>query len=440
MNALHYGLTPKMKPISPRKSALVAALDVGSSKVVCLIARLRPHPPQQVLTRRSHAIEVIGYGHTAARGMKAGSVINLAKAEEVIRQAVDSAERMAAVEIESVVLSISSGRLNSELFAADIEIVGSGVSEGDIARVLAAGSRHSLRDGRAVLHSLPVGYSIDGVNGVRDPRGMLGSRFGVDMHIATTDIAAARNLMLAVERCHLDVEAMVASPYVGALAVLADDEADLGSAVVDMGAGTTTMASFLGGRLVHLEGFALGGHHVTMDIARGLNARIADAERIKTLYGSVLSGGSDERDMITVPPLSDDEPDQGQFVSRATLVSIVKPRVEEILEMVRDRLAASSLASDRRSHVILTGGACQLTGLPDLASRILGRPVRIGRPLGIAGAPEAAKGPAFAVAAGLLVYPQAAHLEHFEPRRKRQLMTGTGGYFSRVGRWLRESF
>ena len=207
-----------------------------------------------------------------------------------------------------------------------------------------------------------------------------------------------------------------------------------------MGAGTTTMAAFLGGRLVHLEGFALGGHHVTMDIARGLNARIADAERIKTLYGSVLAGGSDERDMITVPPLSEDEREQAQFVSRATLVSIVKPRVEEILEMVRDRLAASSLAADRRSHVILTGGASQLTGLPDLASRILGRPVRIGRPLGIAGAPEAAKGPAFAVAAGLLVYPQAAHLEHFEPRRKRQLMTGTGGYFSRVGQWLRESF
>lgn len=440
MNALHYGLTPKMKPISPRKSALVAALDVGSSKVVCLIARLRPHPPQQVLTRRSHAIEVIGYGHTAARGMKAGSVVNLARVEDVIRHAVDSAERMAGVEIESVILSISAGRLNSELFAADIEIVGSGVSDGDIARVLAAGSRHSLRDGRAVLHSLPVGYSIDGVNGVRDPRGMLGSRFGVDMHVATTDIAAARNLMLAVERCHLDVEAMVASPYVGALAVLADDEADLGATVVDLGAGTTTMASFLGGRLVHLQGFALGGHHVTMDIARGLNARIADAERIKTLYGTVLSGGSDERDMITVPPLGEDESEQGQFVSRATLVSIIKPRVEEILEMVRDRLAAASIASDRRSHVILTGGASQLTGLPDLASRMLGRPVRIGRPLGIAGAPEAAKGPAFAVAAGLLVYPQAAHLEHFESRRTRQAMTGAGGYFTRVGQWLRESF
>jgi cell division protein FtsA len=440
MNTLGRGVTPKMKPIPARRSVVVAALDVGSSKVVCLIGRLRPHGPQQVLTRRSHSVEVIGFGHTLARGTKAGTVVNLVQAEDAIRRAVDAAERMASVEIESVVLSISSGRPTSELFAAEIDILGSAVSENDIARVLAAGSRHSLRDGRAVLHSLPVGYSIDGVNNVRDPRGMLGSRFGVDMHVATTDVAAARNLMLAVERSHLDVEAMAASPYVAGLAVLADDEADLGAAVVDLGAGTTTIAAFQAGRLVHIDGFALGGHHVTMDLARGLNARIADAERIKTLYGTVLSGGSDERDMITVPPLEEHEREPAQFVSRATLVSIVKPRVEEILEMVRDRLAACPIATDRRGHVVLTGGASQLNGLPELAARLTGRPVRLGRPLGIAGAPDAAKGPAFAVAAGLLVYPQAAHLEHFEARRKRQLMTGTGGYFARVGRWLRESF
>ncbi len=439
MSALHYGLTPKMKPIPARRSALVAALDVGSSKIACMIARLRPHPPQQVLTRRTHAVEVIGFGHTGARGMKAGAVVNLAQAEEAIRVAVDAAEQMASVEIESAVLSISAGRLASELFAADVEIVGSAVSEGDIARVLAAGSRHSLRDGRAVLHSLPVGYSIDGTEGIRDPRGMLGSRFGVDMHVATTDIAAARNLMLAVERSHLAVEAMVASPYVAGLAVLADDEADLGAAVIDLGAGTTTVAVFLNGRLVHLEGFALGGQHITTDIARGLNARIVDAERIKTLYGTVLNGGSDERDMIEVPPISEDERETAQFVSRATLVHIIKPRVEEILEMVRDRLAASPFAAERRGHVILTGGAAQLTGLPHLAARILDRPVRIGRPLGISGLPDTAKGAAFAVAAGLLVYPQAAHLEHFE-QRKRHAMNGTGGYFARVGQWLRESF
>ena len=440
MNTLGHGVTPKMRPIPARRSVMVAALDVGSSKVVCLIGRLRPRGPQQVLTRRSHSVEVIGFGHTLAHGTKAGTVVNLVQAEDAIRRAVDAAERMASVEIESVVLSISSGRPTSALFAAEIELVGSAVTENDIARVLSAGSRHSLRDGRAVLHSLPVGYSIDGVNGVRDPRGMLGSRFGVDMHVATTDIAAARNLMLAVERCHLDVEAMAASPYVAALAVLADDEVDLGAAVVDMGAGTTTIAAFQAGRLVHIDGFALGGHHVTMDLARGLNARIADAERIKTLYGTVLSGGLDERDMITVPPLEEHEREQAQLVSRATLVSIIKPRVEEILEMVRDRLAACPIASDRRGHVVLTGGASQLNGLPELAARLIGRPVRLGRPLGIGGAPDAAKGPAFAVAAGLLVYPQAAHLEHFEARRKRQLMTGTGGYFARVGRWLRESF
>jgi len=439
MSSLGQGVTPKMKPISPRRSVVAAALDVGSSKIVCLIARLCPHAPQQVLQRRSHSIEVIGFGHTFARGTKAGTVVNLAQAEEAIRQAVDAAERMAGVEIASVVLSVSSGRLASELFAAEVDIIGSAVAESDVARVLAAGSRHSLRDGRAVLHSLPVGYSLDGVSGIRDPRGMLGRHFGVDMHVATTEIAAARNLMLAVERCHLEVEAMVASPYVAGLAVLADDEADLGAAIIDMGAGTTTIAAFQVGRLIHVDGFALGGHHVTMDLARGLNARIADAERIKTLYGTVLSGGSDERDMITVPPLNEHEREQAQFVSRATLVTIIKPRVEEILEMVRDRLAASPIAADRRSHAVITGGASQLNGLPELATRMLGRPVRLGRPLGIAGAPEAAKGPAFAVAAGLLVYPQAAHLEHFE-MRKRQLMTGTGGYFARVGRWLRESF
>ena len=440
MNTLGHGLTPKMKPIPAHRSVVAAALDVGSSKVVCLIGRLRPHGPQQVLTRRSHSVDVIGFGHTVARGTKAGTVVNLGQAEDAIRRAVDAAERMASVEIESVVLSISSGRPASELFAAEVEILSAAVSENDIARVLAVGSRHSLRDGRAVLHSLPVGYSIDGVNGVRDPRGMLGTRFGVDMHVATTDVAAARNLILAVERCHLEVEAMAASSYVAGLAVLADDEADLGAAVVDMGAGTTTIAAFQAGRLVHIDGFAVGGHHVTMDLARGLNARIVDAERIKTLYGTVLSGGSDERDMITVPALEEHEREQAQSVSRATLVSIIKPRVEEILEMVRDRLAACPIAADRRGHVVLTGGASQLSGLPEMAARLIGRPVRLGRPLGIAGAPDAAKGPAFAVAAGLLVYPQAAHLEHFDGRRKRQLMTGTGGYFARVGRWLRESF
>jgi cell division protein FtsA len=440
MSALIHGMTPKTKPLSPRRSALIAALDVGTSKIVCLVAKLKPSPPQDTLHHRSHSIDVIGFGHTLARGMKAGAVVDLAEAEAAIRQAVDLAERSAKVQLESVVVSVSAGKPGSELISASVDVMGSAVSEGDIARVLAAGGRHSVRPGRALLHSLPIGYSLDDTRGIRDPRGMLGSRFGIDMHVATADVAVARNLMLAIERCHLDVGAMAAGPYAAGLSVLADDEAEIGAALIDMGSGTTTIAVFTGGRFVHADGFALGGHNVTMDLARGLNARIADAERIKTLYGSVLSGGSDERDMITIPPVDHDESGAPQFVSRAGLVRIIRPRVEEILEMIRDRLARSPFGAEPRGRVILTGGACQLTGLPEFATQVLGRPVRIGRPLGIARLPEEAKGPAFAVATGLLVYPQAVHLEHFEPRRTRHSTTGTGGYFTRVGRWLRESF
>ncbi len=339
MNALHYGLTPKMKPISPKRSALIAALDIGTSKIACLIARLTPHPPQEVLRRRSHAIEIIGFSHTGARGMKAGNVVDLVEAEEAVRHAVDVAERSASRQVESAVVSVSAGRLASELFAASVDIGGPTVTDSDIARVLAAGCRRSLRQGRVVLHSLPIGFALDDARGIRDPRGMLGRRFGVDMHVATADGAAAPNLMLTIERCHLAVEAMVASPYVAGLSVLADDEADHGAAVIDMGAGTTTMAVFSSGRFIHADGFALGGFHVTLDLARGLSTSIYDAERIKTLYGSVLAGGLDERDMITVPTVGTDERDPPQFVSRATLTRIVKPRVEEILEMVRDPVA-----------------------------------------------------------------------------------------------------
>ncbi|HML15305.1 MAG TPA: cell division protein FtsA [Xanthobacteraceae bacterium] len=439
MSSLEHGLTPKMKPVSAKRSAVICALDIGTSKIACLVGRLTPCSPQEVLRRRSHAVEVLGLGHTQARGMKAGTVVDLVEAEAAVRQAVDAAERAAGVHIESVIVSVSAGRIASELYAASVPLRGT-AGEADIERVLAAGSRHSVRRGRAVLHSLPIGFALDDVRSIRDPRGMLGRRLGVDMHVVTVDAAATRNLMLTVEQGHLAVEAMVATPYVAAQSVLADDEADLGTAVVDIGAGTTTTAVFSAGRFVHADGFALGGNHITMDLARGLNARIADAERIKILHGSTIVGRSDDRDMISIAPVGEHEGEPPQLVPRAAVTRIIAPRVEEMLEMVRDRLAASPFAADPHGPVVLAGGSSQLAGLPEVAARILGRQVRIGRPLGIAGLPDIAKGPAFAAAAGLLVYPQLAYLEHYEPRRTRHLMTGTDGYFARVGRWLRESF
>ena len=440
MSPLNYGLTPKMKPLSPRRSALVVSLDIGTSKIACLIARLTPNAQGEALRRRSHAVEVVGFSHTGARGMKAGAVVDLVDAEEAVRHAVDLAERAAKVQVDAVLVSMSAGRISSEQLAASAEVRGSTITDHEITRVMNACSRSSAKQGRVLLHGLPIGFNIDGAGGIRDPRGMLAQRFGVDMHLVSSDLAACRNLMLMIERCHLDIEAMIASPYAAALSTLADDEADVGAAVIDMGAGTTTMSVFSNGRFVHADGFALGGNHITMDLARGLPAGLYDAERIKTLYGSVLAGGLDERDMIALPNTAGNDREAPQFVSRATLTHIIKPRVEEILEMVRDRLALSPFASEPRGRIILTGGSSVLTGMSDLAGRVLGRPVAIGRPLGIAGLPEAAKGPAFAVAAGLLVYAQVAHLEHYEPRHTRQVLTGTGGYIGRVGRWLRESF
>ena len=432
--------TPKTRPMPQKRTALVACLDIGTSKVACMIARLKPCPPSEALRGRSHAVELIGYSQIQSRGVKAGAVVDQAGCEQSVRQAVALAEEMAKVRVESVLLSVSGGRLQGQLIEAASDIRGATVAASDIARITSAGMHHATGEGRTVLHALPVGYSIDGVKGIRDPKGMVARQFGVDMNVVTADATVAKNLMLVVERCHLNVEAMAASPYVAGLSVLTDDEADLGAAVVEMGAGTTTIATYSGGRFVHATGFALGGHHITMDLARGLSACIADAERIKTLYGTVLTGGSDTRELMSVPSAGDDGLDVPQIVSRATIANIVRHRAEEIFEMVRDRLADSPFAAEPKARVVLSGGASQLTGTLELATRILNRPVRVGRPLGFSRLPNEAKSASFAVPSGLLVYPQYAHLEHVEPGHTRQLMTGTDGYFGKVGRWLREGF
>lgn len=440
MSLSHQGLTPRLKPLSSRKSATLSVLDIGTSKVVCIVAELQPIETIESLRGRTHLARIIGIGHQRSMGLKGGAVVDLEAAETAIRQAVHAAERMAKVEIQSVIVNLTGGRLGSEHFEAHIPVRGA-VDPSDIHRVLDAANRHNLRQGRAVLHALPTGFSLDAQNHVVDPTGMIGERLGVDLHVLTSEAAAARNLMLAVERCHLDVEAVIATPYASGLSALVDDEADMGCAVVDMGGGTTSVGVFSNGHLVHVDAIAVGGHHVTMDIARGLTTRVAAAERLKTLYGSAIASSSDDRDTIAVPQVDEDERDVPNHLPKSHLVRIIKPRVEEILELVRDRLRNAGFAAQAGRRVVLTGGASQLVGLPETARRILQGQVRVGRPLGIKGLPEAAKGPAFSTVVGLLVYPQVAHIEYFEPRSGGLFQgTGTDGYFSRVGRWIRDSF
>lgn len=426
---------------SSKRSGLVTVLDIGSTKISCVIARLTPQGESTHLPGRTHKVEVLGFGHQRSRGVKSGVISELDAAEHAIRQAVDAAERMAGMTVESIIVNVSAGRLKGSLVSASINLGNYGVSDNDIARVMAAGTKIANTLERRHLHVLPVSYILDAETGIRDPRGMEGSQLGIDMHVLSADAAPLRNLELCINRAHLSVEAMVATPYASGLSVLADDEAELGAACIDFGGGTTTIGVFGEGKFIHADAIAIGGNHVTMDLARGLSTRLDEAEALKARFGTVLTSASDDNEMISVRSINDERQEAARQIPRALMTRIVKARVEETLELVRDRLNQSGFANVVGKRVVLTGGASQLQGLPEAARRILGRSVRVGRPLGVTGLPDIAKGPAFSAIVGLLIYPQIAEIEYASSGNSSGWSaTGTGGRFARVGQWLRDSF
>lgn len=418
------------KDAQSRRSGIVTVLDVGSSKVCCVVAKLKPSEEGQLLRGRTHQARVIGIGHQKSQGVKSGVVVDLDRAEHAIRLAVDAAERMAGLTVDSLIVNLTAGRLKSRSFSATINLGGHEVDTADIRRVLAAGAKQALKAEREVVHSLPVAFSLDAERGMRDPRGMLGDTLGVDMHVLTGDSAPLRNLELCINRSHLSVERMVATPYASGLAALVDDELEMGAACIDMGGGTTTISVFADGKFVYGDAIPVGGSHVTMDMAKGLSTRLDDAERLKVMHGSALPGSADDRDLVSIQPIGSDDGEAPLQIPRSVMTRIIRARIEETLEMLRDRLNKSGYGNAVGKRVVLTGGASQLSGLPEAARRILGRNVRIGRPLGVAGLPEAAKGPAFATAVGLLIYPQVASFESAQAGGFARLrMTGTGESF-----------
>ncbi len=426
----------------PRRAGVVTVLDVGSSKVCCIVARLEPCEDSRMLPGRTHQVRVLGIGHQKSRGVKSGVIVDLDKAEQAVRLSVDAAERMAGLTVESLLVNVSAGRLRSETLSATIKLGGHEADEGDIKHVLAAGARQVLKAERQVVHALPSAFVLDAERGIRDPRGMIGETLGVDMHVVTGDLAPLRNLELCINRAHLSVERMVATPYAAGLAALVEDESEMGAACIDFGGGTTTIAVFAGGRFQFADALPVGGIHVTGDLARGLSTRVDHAERLKVMHGSALPGGGDERDMVAIQPLSGEDSDHQVQIPRSVMNRIIRARIEETLEMVRDKLNRSGFGATVGKRVVLTGGAAQLNGLPEAARRVLGRNVRVGRPMGVAGLPEAAKGPAFSAAVGLMIYPQVAGIESQGAGRASRMRAGgaTGGRLQRVGQWLRDSF
>jgi cell division protein FtsA len=313
------------------------------------------------------------------------------------------------------------------------------VRDDDVLRVLAGGRQYAGREKRAVLHAIPTGYRLDDSGGIRDPLGMCGERLGIDIHAVTADEVAMRNLTLCVERCHLEVGGLVAAPYASALSVITSDEAKLGVACIDFGAGTTTLSVFADGHFIHADAVALGGSGITTDIARTLAAPLEHAERLKTLHGSAFATASDEREIITFPSVGEAARGSMNQITKAQLAVIIRPRIEEILDLMRRRLASCGHASEAAQSLVLTGGGSQLTGLAELAGNMFGRPVRVGNPRALKGLPEGGAGPDFAGAIGLLL--QWARGEDRLSGRAERRFLGTGtGYFARVGDWLRDNF
>ncbi len=429
------------KRLAQGRSTVVSVVDIGSSKVCCVIARLTPSSGARELSMRSHSVEILGFGHQRSRGIKSGVVVGMVEAEQALRLAIDSAERASGLAVDSLIMSVSAGRLGSDTFSSSVVIGDREVDQGDIDAAMAAGVDHVYREDRTILHALPIGYSLDGESGIENPISMAGRELGVDMHMVGADSAPLLNLENCINRSHMSVEAMVASPYASGLSTLVADETRMGCACIDMGGGTTTVSIFLGSHLVFVDAIAVGGNHVTRDLARVLSTAEADAERIKVLHGTASPQEASLTDTIYIPPIGDPDEQSLSQISPSQIGHIIRPRIEETLEMVRDRISASGFAAAAGNRVVLTGGASQLPGVSDVASQILGANVRLGRPMGVSGLPKTAKGPAFSAVAGLLIYPQQADNEYVDYNRFSGFLMRSGeGSLARMGRWLKQNF
>lgn len=365
-------------------------LDIGAHKIACMIARVESD---------GH-IRVLGSGWQKSRGIVAGDINNVAEAEKAIRTCVGQAEDMADTRLSRVTVGLTTGQPTSRVFNIHWPIGGRAVVDQDIHDVVREARTRGLVPNRQTIHAIPVRFSADATQRVTDPRGLFCDTLGARLHIIDTAITALRSLEAVIARCDLEIESLVAAPMAACLSTLSQDERELGATVIDMGGGGTGIAVFTENHLEHTGLIPKGGADVTRALATELATTLEHAERLKALYGNVELSPADDSELLAAPSVGE-EPGQLLRVPRTAIIKIIRPRVEAILEHVRDHLGERQLP---RNRVVLTGGASQLPGTGELAARILGRPVRLGRPPSLRGAPELTNGPGFAVSAGLLMW------------------------------------
>ncbi|WP_022704107.1 cell division protein FtsA [Pseudorhodobacter ferrugineus] len=388
---------------------VVAILDIGSSKVGCLILRLENADGAREMDgvgsmAGQSSFRVIGAATTRSRGVRFGEIAVMNETERAIRTAVQSAQKMAGIRVDHVIACFSGAEPRSYGLAGEWELQDSVVSEQDVARVLAACDVPDIGEGREVLHAQPVNFALDHRSGLGDPRGQIGNRLSCDLHMMTVDASVVQNLIYCLKRCDLELAGLASSAYVSGVSSLVEDEQELGAACIDMGGGSTGISVFMKKHMIYADSVRMGGDHVTSDISKGLQVPLTTAERIKTKFGGVHATGMDDREMIEIGGDSGDWEKDRRQVSRTEVIGIMRPRVEEILEEARARLDAAGFDHLPSQQIVLTGGASQIPGLDGLAARILGQRVRLGRPLRVQGLPQAATGPAFSSAVGLCLF------------------------------------
>ncbi|MCA9472318.1 MAG: cell division protein FtsA [Nitrospirales bacterium] len=377
----------------PKKERIIVGLDIGTTKICAVVAEA---------TDDETSINVIGVGSSLSRGLRKGVVVDIESTVESIKEAVEKAELMAAVQINSVYTGIAGSHISSESTHGVVALKKREVLNGDITRVIeTARCGAVIPADRRVLHVLPREFIVDDQEGIRDPIGIAGSRLEVDVHIVTGAVTSAQNLVRCVNRAGLDVADIILQPLASSAAVLSAEEQELGVVMVDLGGGTSDVAIYVDGSIRHSAVIPIGGNHLTRDLTQVLRTSHADAERIKVQHGVSLSEQVDQEESIEVPSVGGRPP---RLVPRSYVAEVLEPRVEEMFELVRREIRRAGYDGLLVAGGVLTGGTSLLPGMAEAAERILDLPVRCGGPTGISGLQEKVSSPTCATGVGLILH------------------------------------
>jgi cell division protein FtsA len=415
--------------VLPKRNGLIAALDIGTSKVACMIAYLNS----------LGNIEVVGVDYQLSQGIKAGVITDVKLAEKSILATLNTAEKMAEENIERVIVSMSSSKISSKVATGSMIITGNQVTDKDINRVVTTAVNTILTPDQEVIHCFPLEYSIDGVSGIKDPRAMYGSELKSELHVVTLPSTAIVNLANCLARCQLDLDNFIISTYASALSCLTDEEKEQGVILFDMGASNTSFATYYDGKLIFADSVPVGGMHITSDIAYGLSINFTTAERIKTLYGNAIITLSDRTSNIDLNNLFDEGQEvEGRAVNRALLGEIISARVEEIYELTRTKLNKAGIDKYLVKRLVLTGGASQLMGLKEFTENYFEKQVRIGYPDLLEGLSAEYRNPTFSSVIGILKFIASDQAKNkYSPNNNTSNKTSI---FSKLYKWFNEHF